>query len=263
MSKKTLAPRAGAYPPTPAQFPVFEYKGKLVADSRDVAPFAEKDHAHLLRDIRRYVKVMEQFSESKIGLADTMNKHLTDNKFVVSDYFIEATYIDEQGKTRPCFYCTEMGCEMVAHKMTGDKGIIFTAQYVKAFHAMRAVLLERASPIWQDTRSLGKEIRRRETDAIKRLVDYATAQGSRNATRYYTSLSKLADKTAGIVERDKAGVVQLTTLPLVEKIIAQEIAAGIEAERPYKEIYSAVKDRLVAFASVGVLAGEEAHNELP
>lgn len=220
MSKKTLAPRAGAYPPTPAQFPVFEYKGKLVADSRDVAPFAEKDHAHLLRDIRRYVKVMEQFSESKIGLADTMNKHLTDNKFVVSDYFIEATYIDEQGKTRPCFYCTEMGCEMVAHKMTGDKGIIFTAQYVKAFHAMRAVLLERASPIWQDTRSLGKEIRRRETDAIKRLVDYATAQGSRNATRYYTSLSKLADKTAGIVERDKAGVVQLTTLLLVEKIIA-------------------------------------------
>ena len=97
------------------------------------------------------------------------------SKFVVSDYFIEATYIDEQGKTRPCFYCTEMGCEMVAHKMTGDKGIIFTAQYVKAFHAMRAVLLERASPIWQDTRSLGKEIRRRETDAIKRLVDYATA----------------------------------------------------------------------------------------
>lgn len=137
--------------------------------------------------------------------------------------------------------------------MTGDRGVIFTAQYVKAFHAMRALLLERASPIWQDTRSLGKAIRRQEADTIKRLVDYATAQGSRNAARYYTTLSKLADRTVGIAERDKAQVVQLTALLLVEKVIAREITAGIEAERPYKEIYSAVKDRL---ASVGALAGE-------
>ncbi len=99
---------------------------------------------------------------------------------------------------------------------------------------------------------MGKEIRRQETDVIKRLVDYATAQGSRNAARYYTCLSKLADRTAGIVERDKAQVVQLTALLLVEKLIAQEVTAGIEAGRPYKEIYSAVKDRL---AAVGVLAG--------
>ncbi len=204
--------------PAPLQLPVFEYKGKLVADSREVAPFVEKDHAHLLRDIRRYVKAMERFSESKVGLADTMSKYLSDNKLVVADYFTEASYIDEQGKPRPCYYCTEMGCDVIAHKMTGDRGIIFTAQYVKAFHAMRALLLERASLIWQDTRSLGTEIRRQETDAIKRLVDYATDQGSRNATRYYIALSKLADNTVGIVERDTAQVVQLTTLLLVEKV---------------------------------------------
>lgn len=236
--------RAQVPAPIPAQLPVFEYKGQLVADSRDIAAMIERPHWIIMRTIR------------------TMSKHLNDNKFVVADYFIEATYIDEKGETRPCFYCTEIGCDMVANKQEGERGTIFTAQYVKAFHAMRAVLLERASPIWQDTRSLGKEIRRQETDAIKRLVDYATAQGSRNAARYYTSLSRLADKTAGIVERDKAQVVQLTTLLLVEKVIAQEIMAGIEAERPYKEIYSAIKDRLAAFSSVGVLAGEEAHNAL-
>jgi len=191
-----------------------------------------------------------------------MYKHLGDNNFVCSDYFIPATYISEQGKEQPCFYCTEMGCDMVANKQSGERGTIFTAQYVKAFHAMRSLLLERASPIWQDTRSLGKEIRRWETDAIKRLVDYATAQGSQNAARYYTTLSKLADRTVGIAKRDKAQVVQLTALLLVEKVIAQEIAAGIEAERPYKEIYQAVKDRLAMFSCVGVLAGEEAHNEV-
>lgn len=98
MTKKT--PRVASYQaplPAPLQLPVFEYKGKLVADSRELAPFVEKDHAHLLRDIRRYVKAMERFSESKVGLADTMSKHLTKGGISVSDYFTEASYIDEQG----------------------------------------------------------------------------------------------------------------------------------------------------------------------
>lgn len=246
MSKK--AQKTGAYPPTPApapaKLPVFEYKGQLVSDSRDVATLIEHLHYDLLKSIRRYCR------------------YLTKGGISVSAYFIEATYIDPTGRELPNFYCTEMGCNMVANKQDGERGTIFTAQYVKAFHAMRSLLLERASPIWQDIRSLGKEIRRRETDAIKRLVAYATAQGSRNAVRYYTSLSRLADSTAGITDRDTAQVVQLTTLLLVERVIAREIEAGIEARRPYKDIYQAAKDRLTAFSSVGVLAGEEAHHEI-
>lgn len=239
---ETKTARAGAYPPAPVQLPVFEHKSKPVADSRDVALFVGKDHPHLLRDIRRYVRAMEGAENPKLDSRD---------------YFIPATYITEQGKAAPCFYCTEMGCEMVANKMTGDKGIIFTAQYVKAFHAMRSLLRERASPAWQDARSLGKEVRRQEAEAIKRLVDYAAAQGSRNAGMYYVNLSRLADATVGIVERDRAQVVQLTALLLVERAIAQEIAAGIRAGAPYWAIYQAVKDRLSAFPTVGALAGRE------
>ncbi len=241
MSKVPQRAEKPAPVPTPAQLPVFEYKGKLVANSRDIAVMIDRPHWIIMRTIR------------------TMSKHLNDNKFVVVDYFIEATYIDEKGETRPCYYCTEMGCDMVANKQDGERGTVFTAQYVRAFHAMRSLLLERASPIWQDTRSLGKEIRRQETDAIRQLVEYATAQGSQNAERYYTSLSRLADSTAGITDRDKAQVVQLTTLLLVEKIIAEEIAVGIEAEQPYREIYQAVKNRLTAFSAVGILTGKEDH----
>lgn len=253
---KTKAARAEAYPPVPVQLPVFEYKGQPVADSRDVAIFAGKDHAHLLRDIRRYAKAMEKFNESNVGFVGT-TEGPTNTKLNPAGYFIEAVYIDEKGETRPCFYCTEMGCEMVANKMTGDKGIIFTAQYVKAFHAMRSLLLERTSPVWQDARSLGKEIRRQETEAIKRLVDYAAAQGSRNAGMYYVNLSRLADATVGIVERDKAQVVQLTALLLVEQTIAQEISAGIEAGDPYWAIYRAIKNKLAAFPDIGALASAE------
>lgn len=114
--------RAGMPATIPAPLPVFQHKGELVADSRDVAPFVEKEHKHLLRDIRRYVK--------------TIDKSLNP-KLVSVDYFIPATYIDEKGETRPNFYCTEMGCAMIANKMTGDRGILFTALFVEAFYEMR------------------------------------------------------------------------------------------------------------------------------
>lgn len=57
-----------------------------------------------------------------------------------SDYFIESTYIDASGKENVCYECTKMGCDMLANKMTGDKGIIFTAKYVKAFNDMQKAI---------------------------------------------------------------------------------------------------------------------------
>lgn len=106
----------------------------------------------------------------------------------------------------------------------------FKKELVRQFYAMRSLLLERASPVWQGARSLGKEIRRQETEAIKRLVDYA-AQGSRNAGMYYVNLSRLADATVG--------------------------SAGIEAGDPYWAIYRAIKSKLAAFPDMGALAGAE------
>lgn len=206
--------------------PVFEYRGQLVSDSRDVAAMIGRKHKDTLRTI------------------STMCKHLAGRKIELSDFFIPATYKDSTGRSLPCYYLTEMGCEMVANKQTGEAGTIFTAQYVKAFHAMRDFIAERNSPIWQDTRSLGKEIRRMETDAIKALVAYAEAQGSQHAARYYQSISSLANRTAGIVERDKAHTVELAALLMVEKIIAKEIRTGIQAERSYKEIYAGIKEKL-------------------
>lgn len=208
-----------------------KYHGQLVADSREVAAMLERSHGNLARSIRTYVQYL---SRCKIDSAE---------------FFIESSYRDEQGKSRLCYKLTEKGCDFVANKTTGEKGAVFTAQYVSAFHAMRNYLLEINSPVWQDTRSLGKQVRKEETAAIKTLVDYATAQGSRNAQRYYTSLSTLADRTAGISQRDRATVIQLTTLLMVERMIAQEIDRGIERSTPYKEIYQSCKKRLAAFHS--------------
>lgn len=120
----------------------------------------------------------------------------------------------------------------------------FKKELVKQFYAMRSLLLERNSPIWQDTRALTKAVRKQETDVIRELVEYATVQGSTHAVRYYTSISQLANKTAGITDRDLAHVEQLSRLMLVERIIAEEIRAGIAAGKPYKQIYTDLQARL-------------------
>lgn len=206
--------------------PVFEYRGQIVADSRDVAALIGRQHFIVMRTIK------------------TMSKHLIDNNFVVNDFFVPATYKDSIGRELPCYYLTQMGCEMIANKQTGAAGTIFTAQYVKAFHAMKEFIMERNSPIWQDTRSLTREVRRIEADAIAELVEYANGQGATAAQWYYSTISRLANKTAGITNRDAAHVEQLTALVLIERVITEEIRAGIAAKKPYKEIYTDLQTRL-------------------
>ena len=97
---------------------IFNHDGKLYTDSREVAKMIGKDHAHLMRDIDGYISVLGQ---SKIGF---------------SDFFVKSTYRSSQNKELPCYNITKKGCEFVANKLTGNKGITFTAIYVNAFHAM-------------------------------------------------------------------------------------------------------------------------------
>ncbi len=126
----------------------------------------------------------------------------------------------------------------------------FKKELVRQFYTMCEYIRERQSPIWADTRALGKQIRKEESDAIKALVDYARGQGSQHAGRYYISLSRLADASAGITDRDTATVMQLNSLLMMERLIAKEIQAGIEGGRPYKDVYSACKERLSRFVAV-------------
>ncbi|HCW79903.1 MAG TPA: hypothetical protein DG942_02215 [Ruminococcaceae bacterium] len=97
---------------------VFNRDGQLYTDSREVAEMIGKDHAHLMRDITGYIEVLNQ---SKIGFVD---------------FFKKSGYKDAKGEERPCYNITKKGCEFVANKLTGEKGIIFTAAYVNAFHYM-------------------------------------------------------------------------------------------------------------------------------
>lgn len=86
--------------------------------STEVAEMVEKEHKYLMRDIKRY-------SNQMVGA-----------KISPTSFWSENTYIDLQGKERPCYLVTKKGCEFIAHKMTGAKGTVFTARYINRFHEM-------------------------------------------------------------------------------------------------------------------------------
>lgn len=93
-------------------------KKVLTLDSREVAEMVGKNHADLLRDIRRY------------------QEYLTESNFALSDFFVESNYKDITGRELKCYQVTKKGCEFIAHKLTGKKGAIFTATYINRFHEM-------------------------------------------------------------------------------------------------------------------------------
>ena len=96
---------------------------------------------------------------------------------------------------------------------------------------------------WLGIRQETKEVRKAETDQIKLFVEYARAQGSQHADRYYVSLTKLINRRLGIESggRDKADQRTLMHLKSLETVVELHLATLMAEGLPYKEIYQGVK----------------------
>ena len=185
------------------------YHGQIVADSRDVAKLIGRAHPHLLRSIRTYCK---HLGESKIGC---------------SKFFIPTAYLSEQGKKMPSYYLTRKGCDMVANKMTGERGTLFTAAYVTRFHEMEAELARRSI-----LRTEGKPQRRSLTDMIRDNPNH-----SKWDYKLYTDLAYKAafGKTAAQIKMDRAPGSDRRTLDL---LTADELEAYQKQEAAIAGLYA-------------------------
>ncbi|HDX9589243.1 TPA: Rha family transcriptional regulator [Bacillus pseudomycoides] len=92
---------------------------ELTLSSLEVAEMTGKRHDNLLRDIDKYNEVLKMTSELR-----------------ASDFFIKSSYKDALNREKDCYLLTRKGCDMVANKMTGEKGILFSASYIERFHQM-------------------------------------------------------------------------------------------------------------------------------
>lgn len=141
---------------------------KKVITTLEIAKAMGMQHKRVLRKlegqdvkgnhIKGVIEVLKEYenSETYLGLA-------TEHNLGLSDFFIKSTYIDEQGKPRKCYNCTRKGCEMLAHKFQGEKGILFTALYINRFHEMEQQIAKNKQAVPKEQSRIA---RKREVSAI-------------------------------------------------------------------------------------------------
>ena len=102
-------------------------------NSLKVAEMIEERHSNLIRRLEKIHNVLEN------------------SKMSSQDFMIESTYKTEgNNKSYKCYELTRKGCEMIANKLTGEKGILFTAKYIELFHKMENELKKVDSYMIQD-----------------------------------------------------------------------------------------------------------------
>ena len=93
-----------------------------------------KEHKEVLQYLEgRYDK---DGKEKVTGIIPT----LLSEQVHLDNYYIESNYKDKSGKSNKCYLVTKMGAELLAHTMTGAKGILFSAKYVERFNQMEEAL---------------------------------------------------------------------------------------------------------------------------
>lgn len=105
----------------------------------EIAEMMEMEHWKVLRKLEGQEKEGKHIK----GYMEILN----DNNIVVVDYFEKTSYIDGKGEERPCYNVTKLGCDFLANKFTGEKGILFTARYVKRFDEMQKQIRNNALPM--------------------------------------------------------------------------------------------------------------------
>ncbi len=73
---------------------------------------------------------------------DKINEILTNGNFRSSDYWYESQYKAGNGEMRREYQVTKKGCELIAHKTEGEKGVLFTVKYMERFEQMEESIKE-------------------------------------------------------------------------------------------------------------------------
>lgn len=158
--------------------------------SNEVAEMIGTTNGELMKSIRTYIG------------------YLAEGEIPSGDFFIDSTYKDSNNQERPNYLLTKQGCEMVSNKLTGPKGVQFTAKYVSRFNQMEEHIKEQLdtsnlSPELQFMNSVVQSLAKQERDTkrIENKVDNITEIVALNSTDWRkdsrTLISKMAKAQGG------------------------------------------------------------------
>lgn len=176
---------------------------QVAVTSLDVASTFEKEHYHVMEDIRN---IMNNVSSPEF-----------------SGLFLEGTYTASNGKKQPMYIMNRDGFTLLVMGYTGEKAMRFKLAYIKQFNAMEAALQ-------------GKVIERQKGIAVRQALTKALQQSTENErmhghayTNYTNCIYKVLFGMSAKQLRERYGVDHKTDLR--DCFTAEELAAVQSMER--------------------------------
>ena len=209
-------------------------KNQICVDSRDIAKEFGRQHKNVLQ---------------------TMDGLLAEG--IISRLESKPCSYAKLGRKHRCFELNKAGFLKAMPFIGGRKSREGQRRFVDEFLRIEAALdrqsKERASLAYQVARLSGKDSRGILTDKVQEFVAYAQAQGSNNAERYFSNITRAVQKSILVIEpnatevRELLTAIQLASLSLIELTATQVLTEGIALKLPYKEIYQTIKNTLDGF----------------
>lgn len=167
---------------------IIEQNGQLLVDSREVSEMVGISHPELLKRI-------EGTTDGKYkGYIPILEK----GNFTSQNFFIKSSY-KGQRREEKCYLLTKKGCDMVANKLTGEKGILFTATYVTKFESMEKELKNKKfpsymieDPIARAERWIQEQRERKQLETQKLMLEQQVKENESKVT-YYNEILKSKD----------------------------------------------------------------------
>jgi Phage regulatory protein Rha (Phage_pRha) len=159
---------------------------------------------------------------------------------------------------RPEVIMTRDGFAILAMGFTGAKAMQWKLKFLDAFNAMEQRLAKESDKLeWKAARLQIGQVRRSFTDTIKHFVEYATAQGSESAFRYYQLLTTMEYKALGLLEmqktalgnfRDTLDLMDISHLQVAEMTAKGALQHAMDVKMHYKEAFQFAKQKVTAYA---------------
>ena len=164
--------------------------------------------------------------------------------------FAPRDYKDTRGKSQIYYEMDRRSFSILCMGFTGKDALKWKHRFYDAFEAMERVLLQQMNESWRSSRIEGKAERQGLTDAIQQLVIFAEENGSRNASKYYTTFTKLIYKYLFGIDkapdgfRDTLDQTSLKRLQLIEGQVALWILQSLASADDYHQPYQDVKGKI-------------------
>lgn len=129
---------------------------------------------------------------------DKLNQILTNGNFRSSDYWYESQYKAGNGEMRREYQITKRGCELIAHKTEGEKGVLFTVKYMERFEQIEQYIKDSymiADPVARARRWIEeqeeKNLLELENKEMKPLAEFGKALAKSETSILIRELAKI------------------------------------------------------------------------